>query len=227
MAKYHDKTMPGESDAYRAARDRLLEAELDLRRRVETIAALRRELPLGGALKEDYVFDERDSSGRVKRTRLSELFANGKPSLVLYSLMYGPGGDPCPMCTAMLDGFDGNVPHIRERTNIAIVAKTDIDTLHAFAAGRGWTHHRLLSSGDNSYNADYWGENAEGAQMPSLNVFTKTPEGIFHSYHTEAMFAAAETGQDPRHIDMLWPLWNLLDLTPEGRGDWYPGLEYE
>lgn len=62
--------------------------------------------------------------------------------------------------------------------------------------------------------------------MPSLNVFSKTPDGIFHSYHTEVMFADAESGQDPRHIDMMWPLWNMLDLTPEGRGDWYLSLSY-
>ena len=227
MPNFHDKTMPGESAVYRDARDKLLDAELELRRQVETVAALRRELPPGGALKEDYVFDERDASGGTKQTKLSALFSEGKPSLVLYSLMYGPSDTPCPMCTSMLDGLDGNVPHIRDRTNIAVVGKADIATLHGFATGRGWTNHRLLSSGSNSYNADYWGENAEGAQMPTLNVFAKTPDGIFHSYHTETMFAEAETGQDPRHIDMLWPLWNLLDLTPEGRGDWYPSLSYE
>ena len=179
MPKFHDKTMPGESDSYRDARDRLLDAELELRRQVETVAALRRELPLGGALKEDYVFDARDPSGGVKQTKLSELFEDGKPSLVLYSLMYGPDGSPCPMCTAMLDGLDGNVPHIRDRNNIAVVGKADIATLHEFAADRGWTNHRLLSSSSNSYNADYWGENAEGDQMPSLNVFSKNADGIF------------------------------------------------
>jgi len=227
MPKFHDKTIPGESAAYRDARDNLLEAELELRRQVETVAALRRALPPGGALKEDYVFDEQDASSNVTQTRLSELFEDGKSSLVLYSLMYGPGDSPCPMCSAMLDGLDGNVPHINDRTNIAVVGKADIDTLQAFAAGRGWTNHRLLSSSNNRYNADYWGENAEGAQMPSLNVFTRAPDGIFHSYHTETMFASAEDGQDTRHIDMLWPLWNLLDLTPEGRGGWRPSVSYE
>lgn len=226
MPKHHDKTMPGESAEYRTARDELLDAELELRRQVNAIATLRRELPRGGALKEDYLFEEHDGRSGTKQTRLSELFEVGKQSLILYSLMYGPGGNPCPMCTAMLDGLGGNVPHIRQRTSIAVVGKADIGTLHTFAAARDWTNHRMLSSHNNSYNADYWGENAEGVQLPSLNVFTKTPDGIFHSYHTEVMFAAAETGEDPRHIDMLWPLWNMLDLTPEGRGDWYPSLSY-
>jgi predicted dithiol-disulfide oxidoreductase (DUF899 family) len=31
---------------------------------------------------------------------------------------------------------------------------------------------------------------------------------------------------DPRHVDLIWPVWNLLDLTPGGRGtDWYPSLD--
>ena len=227
MSKFHDKTMPNENADYRAARDRLLEAELELRRQVETVAALRRTLPTGGAPKEDFVFDEMDDAGAVKHTRLSELFEDGKSSLILYSLMYGPGGAPCPMCTAMLDGLDGNIPHIRQRANIAVVGKADIGTLRDFAAQRGWRHHRVLSSNGNTYNADYWGENAEGAQMPALNVFVKAGDGIRHSYMTETMFANAEQGQDPRHIDMMWPLWNMLDLTPEGRGDWYPGLSYD
>jgi len=30
-----------------------------------------------------------------------------------------------------------------------------------------------------------------------------------------------------RHVDFMWPLWNILDRTPEGRGsDWGPRLEY-
>ena len=29
-----------------------------------------------------------------------------------------------------------------------------------------------------------------------------------------------------RGIDLLSPVWNLLDLTPAGRGDWYAGLDY-
>jgi len=50
---------------------------------------------------------------------------------------------------------------------------------------------------------------------------------IHHIYHTELLLAAPESGQNQRHVDMIWPLWNLLDFTPEGRGaDWYPSLTY-
>ncbi|AMO99378.1 hypothetical protein CAter10_1614 [Collimonas arenae] len=96
----HQVRFPEESDVYRTARDDLLQAELELRRQLEWVAALRRNLPLGGALKEDYVFDEGDpdldSFGVGKKIRLSELFQDGKDSLILYSFMYGPDmARPC------------------------------------------------------------------------------------------------------------------------------------
>ena len=34
-------------------------------------------------------------------------------------------------------------------------------------------------------------------------------------------------GLDQRGLDLLCPVWHLLDLTPEGREDWYAQLEYE
>ncbi|MDA1097953.1 MAG: DUF899 family protein [Proteobacteria bacterium] len=224
MGAFHDKSFPGESSAYRRARDELLAAELDLRRQVEAVAAMRRELPLGGTVTQDYVFD-----GVAGQTRLSALFADGKDSLVVYNFMYAPDdAAPCPMCTAMLDSLNGNAPHIRQQVNLAVVAKAPVATLEAFAASRGWNHLALLSSGGNSYNQDYFGESAEGSQLPMLNVFQRHGGAIHHCYCTEAFFAAAEAGQHNRHVDMLWPLWNVLDLTRSGRGEnWFPALSYE
>jgi predicted dithiol-disulfide oxidoreductase (DUF899 family) len=34
-------------------------------------------------------------------------------------------------------------------------------------------------------------------------------------------------GGNMRHLDMIWPLWNVLDMTPAGRGQWYPELSYD
>jgi predicted dithiol-disulfide oxidoreductase (DUF899 family) len=45
---------------------------------------------------------------------------------------------------------------------------------------------------------------------------------LFHFYSANADMN--EHGQ--RGIDLLSPVWNLFDLTPEGRGDWYPSLSY-
>ena len=215
---------PGESRAYRTARNKLLDAELKLRRQVEQVAALRRKLPAGGKVPEDFEFEE----AHTKKVRLSQLFARGKDSLVLYSFMYGPKMEkPCPMCTAFLDSLDGAAPHVSQRINLAVVAKSPIARIVEFGRARGWRNLRLLSSSANSYNRVYHGETADGSQMPSLNVFVRRGGAIRHFFHTELLFAKAEKGQDDRHIDMAWPLWNMLDFTPEGRGgDWYPKLEY-
>jgi predicted dithiol-disulfide oxidoreductase (DUF899 family) len=215
---------PNESKPYRAARNRLLRAEIALRRQVEKVAAMRRKLPAGGKVPQDYVFEEGEPASRVK---LSELFGD-RDTLVAYSFMYGPKmAHACPMCTSMLDGLNGNAPHIAQRTNLVVIAKSPLARVLEFARGRGWSNLRLLSSAGNDYNRDYRGEGPDGAQWPMLNVFVRRRGAIRHFYGTELLFAKAERGQNNRHVDMLWPLWNLLDVTPEGRGkDWYPKLQY-
>lgn len=220
----HDIRFPGESESYREARDRLLQAEIALRRQIEEVAAMRRSLPPGGLVKEDYVFEDNSPSGRVK---LSELFRGDMDTLVIYSFMYGPRAEkPCPSCSSILDSLDGVIPHALQRINVAVVAKSPLDRVMAFARDRGWKRLPLLSSAHNSYNADYRGETAEGAQRPALNVFRRYPDGIRHTYCTELMFVPAEPAQDPRHADAIWPLWSLFDYTPQGRGDWRPALSY-
>lgn len=232
MEKLHDKSFPGEPESYRQARDALLAAEMDLRRQMESVAALRRKLPAGGKLKEDYVFEEgaRDLSDleTVTQTRFSGLFAPGKNSLIVYSFMYAPDAEyPCPMCTAMLDSLNGSAPHVQDRVNLAVAAKAPIQQIRSWAAKRGWNNLRLLSSGRNTYNADYFAETAAGAQLPAINVFRKTDDGILHFYNAEMLYAPSEPGQNPRHVDLIWPLWNLFDLTPDGRGtDWFPRFSY-
>jgi predicted dithiol-disulfide oxidoreductase (DUF899 family) len=225
---------PGESDEYRAARDRLLEAEIELRRMLERVAAQRRALPPGGFVPEDYVFEEVAGGGDV---RFSELFEAGKDTLVVYSFMFprysrdtrpGPAeGEtarlpltetPCPSCTSILDSLDGAAPHLAQRVNLVVVAKSDPDRIRTFAAERGWRHLRLLSSRSNTYNPDYQGESAEGEQQPIMNVFVRDGEQFRHSWATELFFAPPDEGQSARHVDLIWPDWNVLDMTPDGRG---------
>ncbi len=214
---------PGESARYRTARNRLLAAETELRRQVERVARMRRKLPLGGALKEDYVFD----AGAERQVKLSELFREGKNTLLIYSYMFGSKmAQPCPMCTSFLDSIEGAVDHFTQRANLAVVVKSPIARVKKTAKQRGWRRLPLLSSADNSYNIDYHGENAAGGQLPMMNVFVRRNGKIHHSYATELHFMPPDKGQNQRHIDMMWPLWNMLDLTPEGRGDFFPSLDY-
>lgn len=229
----HTTRFPGETAAYRAARDTLLKEEIKLRRQTEAVAAMRRKLPLGGALREDYVFDEIkpaiDKTAARGQVKLSELFADGKDTLLVYSYMFGPRmAAPCPMCTSMLDSLDGSAPHVTERANLVVVAKSRVDRIMQVARERGWRYLRLLSSASNAYNRDYHGENEKGGQLPTLNVFARRKGRIYHTYCTELLFAPSDRGQDGRHVDPIWPLWNLLDLTPEGRGTtWHPKLKYD
>jgi len=225
MARFHDKTFPGENEDYRHARDELLAAEIELRSQVERVAALRRGLPSGGAVSEDYVFQNTD--GDIK---LSELFEAGKSTLVVYSFMYAPDAEnPCPMCTSMLDSLNGAAGHIEDQVNLAIVARAPIEKTMAWAQSRGWDSLRFVSSQNNSFNVDYFAEDDAGSQWPCLNVFTKAGEGtVSHFYATELFFADSPDGMHARHVDMIWPLWNVLDMTPQGRGtDWYPQVKYQ
>jgi len=228
----HSIRLPGESAEYREARNQLLGAEMALRKNIEEVAALRRRLPLGGEVLEDYVFEEGpenlNDSGKAHSVHISELFSPGKDSLVIYSYMFGPNmQSPCTSCTSILDGLNGSAPHIRQRINFVVVARSPIERIRNLARSRGWNNLRLLSSANNSYNRDYQGENAKGNQLPSLNVFRRREGRIYHFYQTELLFAPPEPGMDGRHVDMIWPLWNMFDFTPEGRGtDWYPKLSY-
>jgi predicted dithiol-disulfide oxidoreductase (DUF899 family) len=222
--KTHPARFPGESARYRAARNRLLAAEIDLRKQVERVAGMRRKLPLGGEVPEDYVFEV----GSGRQVKLSGLFRDNLDTLLIYSYMFGPQAkQPCPMCTSFLDSLEGAAMHLTQQANLAVVAKSPIDRIQHLGESRGWRRLRLLSSANNNYNRDYHGENADGGQLPMLNVFARRNGKIYHTYATELQFLAPEKGQNQRHIDMMWPLWNLLDLTPEGRGtNWFPSITY-
>jgi predicted dithiol-disulfide oxidoreductase (DUF899 family) len=239
-------TFPGESAEYRAARGRLLEREIELRRAMEAVAAARRELPPGGVVPDDYVFQGAGPDGAPTDIRMSELFAPDKDSLVIYSFMFprdpgderrGPeGGEtallplaegPCPSCTALLDQLDGAAEHAGQRLNLVAVAKSPLPRILAFAEERGWRRLRLVSSAENTFNRDYHGETPEGFQRPMLNVFQRDGGVIRHFWGSELFYAPTDPGQDPRHVGTIEPLWNLFDLTREGRPtDWDEQLVY-
>jgi predicted dithiol-disulfide oxidoreductase (DUF899 family) len=224
-------SFPGESVAYRSARDRLLEQEVELRRLTEAVAAARRALPPGGVVPEDYAFEGLGSDGEVAVVYLSDLFEPGKDTLFIYNMMFPRAPDedlPCPSCTQFLDSFDGVVEHATQRINVAIVVKTSLARALEHARNRGWRRMRFLSSAGNAFNRDYHGETEDGAQqLPMLNVFRRDGDQVRHFWGSELLFEPPDPGQDQRHGETIDPLWNLFDLTPEGRGtDWYPDLEY-
>jgi predicted dithiol-disulfide oxidoreductase (DUF899 family) len=240
-------TFPGETAAYRQARDALLAREAELRRTAEAVAEARRALPPGGEVPEDYAFTEPGPDGAPVPVRLSGLFAPGKPSLVVYSMMFprdpgdtraghssGPLADlpleegPCPSCTAFLDQLDGVARHAAERINFVVAAKAPAERLAALAADRGWRHHRLVSTAGTTFNRDYHAELPDGRQQPMVNVFHRDGEVVRHFWASELLYAPADAGQDPRHVGTLEALWNLFDLTPEGRaGEFDEQIDYD
>jgi predicted dithiol-disulfide oxidoreductase (DUF899 family) len=236
---------PGESREYRAARNRLLEQEIELRRMMESVAVARRGLPPGGEIPQDYVFQELGTDGKPSDVRMSELFAPGKDSLLIYTFMFprypddertGPSSpalrnlplakSPCPSCTGLLDQLDAAMRHAGEIVNFVAAAEAPVAQLAQFARERGWRTLRLLSTGGNSYKKDY-NADYEGHGMPMLNVFHRNGDTIRHFWGSELFWAERDPGEDPRHMGTLEPLWNLFDLTPEGRPqDWDEQLSY-
>jgi len=209
------------------------------------VAAQRRALPAGGAVPEDYRFEEAAAAGG--EVRFSELLAPGKDTLVVYSFMFprwsgdtrpGPASGetaklplaetPCASCTSILDSLDGAAPHLERRLNLAVVAKSDPERIRTFARERGWRHLRLLSSRNSTYNRDYHAETPEGEQVPIMNVFVRDGASFRHSWATELMFAPRDEGEEPRHVDLIWPVWSVLDMTPDGRETEppFPSLHY-
>lgn len=202
---------PNESKKYRAARDALLKEERELVKKVKAVAAKRRKLPPGGELKEDYVF-QWASDGKVgTRVKFSELFGD-KSTLLLYSFMYGPGWDnPCPSCTSLVDGFDRTWYQVSRNAAFAAIAKAPAEKINAWARKRGWSQIPLLSGSESAFQADYkcQGE-SDDMQWPVMHVFTRRKGKIFHFWATEL---------SGNHVDTVWPYWNLMDFTPEGRPD--------
>jgi len=239
-------TFAGESVDYRAARDRLLQSEIALRRQMEAVAEERRALPPGPQVKEDYVFQRMGAGGKPERVTLSELFAPGTTSLLVYNMMFPrhksddrpqpstglfatlPREEtPCPSCTSMVDQLNGAAHHFRAAGfNFAVCVEAPIDRAQTFAEQRGWNNIEMLSAAGTSYREDMNAIFDDGQLAPITTVFQKTPEGIRIFWASELMFAGSDPGQDPRQQGTIEPVWNMMDLMPEGRPNFDEQVEY-
>ncbi|MEU6145700.1 DUF899 family protein [Streptomyces sp. NPDC047081] len=221
--------LTGESTEYLAAREELRLAEIELMRHREQVAAQRRALPPGPPL-EDYVFLEGPADldagdAPVREVRLSELFTGPERPLIVYQFMYGKKQtDPCPMCTLWIDGFNGIARHVTRIAEFVIAAAADPATLRQHARNRGWAGLRLLSCGDSTFKYDTGSEDEDGEQDSTVSVFTRDGDGTVRHFYSAHPRMAGDIKE--RGIDLLAPVWHLLDLTPGGRGDWYPDLNY-
>jgi predicted dithiol-disulfide oxidoreductase (DUF899 family) len=226
---FRQTNLPNESPEYLAKREELRLAEIELLNTRERVAALRRDLPEGATI-QDYEFLEGptsldDGDGTTKKVRLSELFTAPDRSLVIYHFMYGKKqATACPMCTAWMDGFNGIAHHLAQNVDLAIVAAADLPTLRAHARNRGWDKLRLLSAGDSTFKYDLGSEDAEGGQDSTISVFTRDSDGRLRHFYSGHPWLAEDVKE--RGIDELNPIWNVMDLTPQGRGKFYTSLDY-
>jgi predicted dithiol-disulfide oxidoreductase (DUF899 family)/uncharacterized protein YndB with AHSA1/START domain len=191
--------------------------EIALRDQIERVAASRRRVPLGAPIGE-YTFRGADGAAIT----LAELFGD-ESDLLVYHFMFAPDdGLPCSMCSMWIDGFNAVAPHVRDRAEFVVVAKAPIDKLNAWAQQRGWDNIRVLSSFESTFNRDFHAEDPDGDQVSSISVFRRNGDNVHHFYQK---FASTEEDGN-RGIDLLSPVWNLFDLLPDGRGDWYPSHAY-
>lgn len=219
LARAAPASWPGESAEYRKARTTLLTEEIELRRHLWRVAKMRRALPPGGEVPQDYRFE-----GKNGPVHLSDLFGD-HDTLIVYSMMYGPERKQgCPMCSSLLDSWDGEARHIEKRASLAVVARSPIERILDYAAERGWNGLSFYSDPSGDFTKDYVGE--RDADMPAYTVFRRDGDTIRHFYSGEGGMEVADPGQDPHSAPDMNPLWILLDTTPEGRGtDWYPKLD--
>jgi predicted dithiol-disulfide oxidoreductase (DUF899 family) len=224
LAGRNKAAFPNESEEYRAARNALLAEEIELRRKIEQVAAMRRRLPLGGEVPQDFEF-ESAQSGRTATVHLSDLFA-GKQSLVIYSYMFGPQKErACPVCTSLLSAWDGAARSVQERVSLAVTARSSLSRLLEWKQERGWKNLRLFSDKTGDFTRTY--VDAADGDTPGLTVFTKRDGKMYHTWSGEISEKMADPGQDPRGAPDIDPVWTIFDYTPDGRGtDWYPKLEY-
>jgi predicted dithiol-disulfide oxidoreductase (DUF899 family) len=221
--------LPHESEEYLLKRDELRRAEIDLRKQRERVAELRRQLPQGPAV-EDYVFEEVSAKldagdTPIQKTRLSKLFTSPDRSVVIYQFMFGKKQTkPCPMCTAWIDGFNAVAHHLAQNLDFAIVAAADLASLRTYARTRGWNNLRLLSAGSSTFKFDLGSEDKEGNQDSAISVFSRDRDGTIRHSYTGHPWLAPDIKE--RGIDELSPIWNVMDLTRQGRGTFYAKLEY-
>lgn len=214
---------PNESPEYRAARTALLAEEIELRRHLERVAAQRRALPPGGAVDGDYRFIGADGPGDF-----ASLFGD-KNTLVVYSFMFGPQRErACPMCTNTLGSLDATARDLDQHMALVVVARSPLERLQTFAATRGWHGLQLYQDTNENYSRDYFALLPDGNEDGVLNVFSRRDGVIRHFWAGEMTAASADPGQDPRGAPDLQPLWNIFNMTPDGRGtNWYPKLSYD
>ncbi|WP_235035203.1 DUF899 family protein [Roseomonas sp. 18066] len=223
LARQARTPFPGQSEAYRAAREALLAEEIEFRRHMTRLVEQRQALPPGPVIEKDYRF--RDEEGA--ELALRDLFG-AHDTLVTYFWMYGPQRQrPCPMCTNWLGSVEGNAADIKQRVALKILGRSSVERQKAFATERGWKDLDFVETLGDDYARDLGILLEDGAEYPALIVYRREGDQVRLFWASEMTAEMADPGQDPRDAPDIASLWSILDLTPGGRGEgWYPKLRY-
>ena len=214
---------PGESQAYRAARQALLAEEIEFRRHMTRLVEQRRALPDGPVLQKDYRF--KDAIGAEVGFR--DLFGR-HDTLVTYFWMFGPQRErPCPMCTNWLGAVNGNAADIKQRVAFKVLGRSPVPRQLAFAQERGWHDLDFVQTNGDDYARDIGALKDDGSEWVAIIVFKRDGDKVRLFWAAEMTPEMADRGEDPRTAPDIASLWSILDFTPGGRGkDRYPKLSY-
>ncbi|HEY0913830.1 MAG TPA: DUF899 family protein [Solimonas sp.] len=223
LARKMRPPLPGQSEAYRHARQALLAEEIEFRRHMTRLVEQRQALPPGPVIAKDYRFRDENAF----EVGLLDLFGD-KDTLVTYFWMYGPQRErPCPMCTNWLGSVNGNAMDIKQRVALKILGRSPVERQFRFAQERGWQHLDFIQTVGDDYANDLGLLHEDGSEDPALLVFRRDGDAVRLFWASEMTREMADPGQDPRDAPDIASLWNILDLTPGGRGkDWYPKLRH-
>lgn len=180
------------------------------RRAMLELRAEMRELQAG--IEPEAVADQEFSTSGGK-VRLSDLFG-AKDTLILIHNM----GKSCVYCTQWADGFNGLLAHLEDRAAFVLSSPDAPEVQKEFADSRGWKF-RMVSHQGSSFARDLGytrEENGKESFWPGVSMLKKTEDG---------MVRVSDTTFGPG--DDFNPVWNLLEMLPEGAAGWEPKYSYD
>ena len=211
LAAAASQPYPNDSAEYRRARTALLAEEIELRRHIERVAAQRRALPPGG-----------EPPTTTSRTRTARRW--GSPTCSAGTTRLSPtsgctarsasGRARCARrSSARSTPRRGHLAAGRVRRDRPLAGRAPA----RLCARARLEHLNFYATVGDDFARDYRGLAPDGSEWPALDVWVKRDGKVLHFWGAE-LGGTADPGQDPRGAPDPTPLWNILDLTPAGRG---------